>query len=237
MGCIRKFIVKINKLGDIIMTTTLKYLIKFGSEANVSKLFEKGEVYMNTIRKFKEIDRIAIGDKYEGSVEIKNFTKGKLTINPANNPIDTKISKLQLIQSHKNHIGNIFCSYAFTDKLLDKKQVHKIDPRMELFGSHCIIIKDVTRFFNAIFTELNNRNIEYSHNLVKYHNYKKNDHSLNVFDKPHNLAYQKEHRIIAFTNSNEPLKIEVGSLKEYTEIYETKFLIKNLIFAPDNYII
>lgn len=218
------------------MTTTLKYLLKFGKEANVSKLFEKGEIYMDTITKFKETDRIAIGDKYEGSVEIKNFTKGKLTINPANNPIDINISKLQLTQSHKNNIGNIFCSYAFTDKLLNNKQVHKIDPRMKSFGSHCIIIKDVSRFLNAIFTELSNRNIEYSHNLVKYHNYAKSDHTLTVFDKTHNLAYQKEHRIIAYTNLNEPLKIEIGSLKEYAEIYQTEFLIKNLIFAADDYI-
>lgn len=218
------------------MTTTLKYIIKFGKEANVSNLLEKGEVYLNTISEFKDSDEIAIGDKYEGSTEIKNFTKGILTITAANNPINIQISKLQLRQSHKNNIGNIFCSYSVTDKLLYKKKVHRIDKRMESFGSHCIIIKDVTRFLNAIFAELNKRNIEYSHNLVKYHNYTKNDHLLTVFDKPHNFAYQKEHRIIAFTNSNEPLKLEIGSLKEYAEIYETEFLIKNLIFAAEDYI-
>jgi hypothetical protein len=218
------------------MKTTIKYLIKFGDEVNILRFFEKGEIYMNTIRKFKDSDRIAIGDKYEGTVDIKNFQNGELTIYTQNNPIIFKTSKLQLLESHKYHIGNIFCSYALSDKLLYRKKVHKIDSRMQSFGSYCVIIKDVTRFLNLIFTHLNNRNIEYSHSIVKYHNYKKNNHTLTVFDKPHNLAYQKEHRIIVYTNLDEPFKLEIGSLKEFAEIYQTKFLIENSIFAPENYI-
>ncbi|NRT13601.1 hypothetical protein [Flavobacterium sp. 14A] len=218
------------------MTTTIKYLIKFGDEANIIKLFEKGEIYMNTIKSFKQSDRKEIGDKYEGTVDIKNFHNGELTLYLPDNPITLKTSKLQLSESYKNHIGNIFCSYALSDKLLYRKPVHKIDSRMQTFGSHCIIIKDVSKFLNAIFSELKNRNIDYSHNIVKYHNYNKNDHQLTLFDKPHNYAYQKEHRIIAYTDLDEPLKFEIGSIKEYAEIYETNVLIKNLILAPKNYI-
>ena len=217
------------------MKTTIRYLIKFGDETNTLKLFEKGGIYMNTVRTFKESDRIAIGDKYEGTVDIKNFSKGELTIYGPNNPIIFKTSKLQLSKSHKFHIGNIFCSYALSNKLLSRKKTHKIDARMQSFGSHCVIIKDVTKFLNAIFTQLNNRNIAYSHNIVKYHNYTKNNHTLTIFDKPHNLAYQKEYRIIAYTDLEEPLKLEIGSLKEYAEFYETKFLIKNSIFVPENF--
>jgi hypothetical protein len=218
------------------MTTTIKYLIKFGDEANILKLFEKGEIFMNTVKKFKESDRVAIGDKYEGTADIKNFSNGKLTLYGTNNPINFKTTKLQLSESHKFHIGNIFCTYALSDKLLSRKKIHKIDTRMQSFGSHCIIIKDVTKFLNAIFTQLNIRNIAYSHNVIKYHNYTKNNHTLTIFDKPHNLAYQKEHRIIAYTDLEEPLKLEIGSLKEYAEFYQTKFLIKNSIFAQENYI-
>jgi hypothetical protein len=218
------------------MTTSIKYLIKFGDEANIVKLFEKGEVYMNTIKTFKESDQIAIGDKYEGTADIKNFANGKLTFDGPNNPINFKISKLQLSESHQFHIGNIFCSYALSDKLLSRKRIHKIDARMQSFGSHCVIIKDVPKFLNAIFTQLNNKNIAFLHNIVKYHNYTKNNHVLTIFDKSHNLFYQKEHRIIAYTDLEEPLKLEIGSLNEYAEFYPTNFLIKNSIFAPENHL-
>jgi hypothetical protein len=218
------------------MMTTIKHLIKFGEEDNIIKLFEKGEIYMNTIQNFKQSDRKEIGDKYEGTVDIKNFPKGELTLYLPDNPIILKTSKLQLLENYNNHLGNIFCSYALSDNLLHRKPLHKIDSRMKNFGSHCIIIKDVSRFLNAIFSELKNRNISYSHNIVKYHNYAKNSHQLTLFNKPHNYAYQKEHRIIAYTDSDEPLKFEIGSIKEYAEIYQTNFLIKNLRFATKNYI-
>ncbi|WP_026709450.1 hypothetical protein [Flavobacterium frigidarium] len=213
------------------MKITIRYLIKFGEEQNIKKLFYQGEVFMNTIKSFKKSTRIAIGDKYEGTISLKNFNKGQLTLEKFGEPLNLKINKLQLLENSDDHLGNIFCSYALTDKLLVNKDKHTIDSRVNNFGSHCIIIKDVDKFLKAIFCQLDKNNIAYSHNLVKYHDYKKNDHILSLFDKSHHFSYQKEHRIIATTDSEKPIVLHIGSLEDYAEIHETEFLVKNSIFS------
>ncbi len=204
-------------------------MLKFGSEENIKKLFENGEVYMNTIKTFKEYDKQGIGDKYEGVFKINNYTNSVITLKIPNNPITLNTTKLQLTESHKEHIGNIYSTYALSNKLVLKKETHKIDKRMLIFGSHCVLIRDVKGFLDAIFFELKKQNIEYRHNIVKYHDFSKRNHDLSLFDKSHLLSYQKEHRIIALTQDDCPLKINIGSLKEYAEIYTAKEMVQNLV--------
>jgi hypothetical protein len=186
-------------------TTTVKFLIKFGSEENIKNLFEKGEIYMNTIKTFKEYDKQGIGDKYEGVIKMHNSKASTLTLKFPNNPITIKPTNLQFWQSYKGHIGNIYSTYAVSDLLVKRKSTHKIDNRMQIFGSHCLLIKDVMRFFEAIFSELNKQNIKYSHDLVTYRDFSKLNAEISLYHKSHTLSYQKEHRIIAMTENDFPL--------------------------------
>jgi len=211
------------------MTTSVKYLIKFGNEENIKNLFEKGEIYMNTIKTFKDFDKKGIGDKYEGSTEILNPSNPKLTFKFPNNPITINPIKLQLWQTPKEHIGNIYSTYAISDQLVRRKSTHRIDQRMQIFGSHCVIIKDVVGFLEGVFNELDKQNITYSHNLVTYYDYNKLNHKISLFSKSHLLSYQKEHRILAKTEVDSPLKFEIGSIENYSEIYPAKEFIKGAI--------
>lgn len=211
------------------MTTSVKFLIKFGNEENIKNLFEKGEVYMNTIKTFKDFDKKGVGDKYEGSSEILNPSNAKLTFKFPNNPITINPIKLQLWQTPKEHIGNIYSTYAISYQLVKRKSTHRIDPRMQIFGSHCVIIKDVMGFLEGVFSELDKQNIVYSHNLVSYYDFNKLNHRISLFAKSHLLSYQKEHRILAKTENDSPLKFKIGSIENYSEIYTAKEFIKGTI--------
>ena len=97
---------------------------------------------------------------------------------------------------------------------------------MAQFGSHCLIIKDVNRFINAVLNKLKEKNIESCHGIVKYKKFNINNHNLTLFDKTHLLSYQKEHRILAWTENNEALKFQMGSLEDYAEIYLSKLILE-----------
>lgn len=211
------------------MTVSIKFLVKFGSEENIKNLFEKGEIYMNTIKTFKEYDKQGIGDKYEGVVKIHNSNNSILTLKFPNNPLTINPTKLQFWESYTGHIGNIYSTYAISDLLVRRKSEHRIDKRMQIFGSHCVIIKDVMGFFEKIFKVLQEQKIEYSHNIVTYRDFNKLNNKISLFDKSHLFSYQKEHRIIAMTNDDAPLKFEIGSIESFAEIYTSREFIKNSI--------
>jgi len=219
------------------MKATVNFLVKFGNEENITNLFEKGEIFMNTIKTFKEFDKQGIGDKYEGVVNIHNSSSSTLTLKFPNNPLTLNPTKLQFWESYTGHVGNIYSTYAISNLLVRRKDIHRIDKRMQIFGSHCIIIKDVVGFIEAISNELDRQKIEYSHNLVNYRDFNKLNHKITLYDKSHLLSYQKEHRIIAMTKYDKPLKFEIGSLKSFAEMYTSKeFIEKSVVerITPPN---
>ncbi|MDI6034407.1 hypothetical protein QLS91_15105 [Flavobacterium sp. LB2P84] len=85
-------------------------------------------------------------------------------------------------------------------------------------------------FISLISDKLNEKGFSNLHNLINYHDYNKNNHDLTLFDKSHTFSYQNEHRIIANTNVDEPVKFEIGPMHEYAEIHSTEDVIKNAIF-------
>ena len=210
------------------MNVDVVFLLKFGDKENLLKLQKKGEIYMNTIKTFREFDKAAIGDKYEGTSNIKNISNAKITLEFPEKPLELKSSSLQLREHVTGHIGNIYSTYAISTLLLRRKYSHHIDKRMNLFGSHCLMIKNLKDFTWRVSEKLNSMNIEHSHNLVTYRNFKKNNHVLNPFIKTHLLSYQKEHRFVAYTPSNRPLKFHIGSIEDYTELHTADDLINNL---------
>ena len=142
------------------MNTEVVFLIKFGKEEHIENLLKKGEIYMNTIQWFKNYEKEGIGDIYEGAIEVENIKSGKLTLKIPNNPITMDNASLQLRKHHKGHIGNIFSTYAISTLLLRRKSIHRIDKRMEKFGTHCLIIKDIKQFLDSIKNKLTEMGFE-----------------------------------------------------------------------------
>ncbi len=215
------------------MKTNVFFLLKFGRQQDIENLFYKGEIFMNTIKWFKDFEKKDVGDKYEGALKIKNLKRGKLTLELPSGPITLDAKNVQMSNNLEGHIGNIYSIYAISDELVKRKWQHRIDNRMENFGTHCLFIKNPKLFLSKLKYKLTDLGHEYSSGLVTYKNYSINNHELTPFNKSHILGYQKEHRTIAWTNKTEALKFEIGSLEDISKIYETKTLIKNLILKKE----
>ena len=218
------------------MEASLYYLLKFGEESNIKKLYEKGEIYMNTVQAFADLEKKEVGDKFERTVEIKNFKEGnlKLTSVDSGETHNFHFKNLQYKKDFQGEMGNIYSTYSISDLLLKRKKLHRVDKRMLLFGSHCLIINDVCKFFLLIENELKRLGIGYVHNLVRYHDYKKNNHSVSYFHKSHIYSYQHEHRFVVYNKTGLPLILNVGPLSEISEIYPSEDIIKYLTFE-NNY--
>lgn len=205
------------------------FLLKFGSQENIQRLYDKGEIYMNTIKLFQEFDKDWIGDIFEGTFNIKNIKNAKITLKIPGNPITLNSTKLQLRLNYKGPVGNIYSTYAISNLLLKRKAKHRIDKRMSKFGSHCLIIKNVEKFRLLILEKLQQLEYDSSHNIVRYYDYSKNNHELTLFNKTHKLSYQKEHRIIAYSDIDKPIKFEIGCMHNYSEMHTSEDIIKKTV--------
>ncbi|MFL9844428.1 hypothetical protein [Flavobacterium rhizosphaerae] len=182
---------------------------------------------MNTIKWFNNYEKEGVGDIYEGAFEIKNFENGQLILKADDKQFILNPNHTQFRKYHKGHIGNIYSTYAISDLLLHRKNLHRIDKRMLNFGTHCVVIKDAKKFVDSIFAKLTEMNYTFSHKIVSYKKFTNKDINLSLFHKNHLLSYQKEYRIIVWTKENLPLRFEIGSIENYAEIYSAEELIKN----------
>lgn len=212
------------------MNTTVHYLLKFGEKSNIKSLYEEGEIYMNTVQTFAELDKKEVGDKFERTVEIKNFGKGimKLTSLGTGETHNFELITAQYKKDYLGNLGNIYCTYTLSDKQLKRKLLHRVDKRMLSFGTDCLVITDVIKFFKLVEDELQRLKIEYVHNLVNYRNFKKNSHTVTYFCKSHHFSYQHEHRFVVKNKTGLPLVLKIGSLKEISSVYSSEDIINKL---------
>jgi hypothetical protein len=69
------------------------------------------------------------------------------------------------------------------------------------------------------------KKLKYFHGLVEYYDRHIYTGKVDVFNKPSEYAYQNEFRIYIRRRSDEPFKIQVGSLKDIAEIYPSNEFI------------
>lgn len=206
------------------MTHTIKMFLKLGSLENITDLYENGTIYINTIEFFKKIeDNDLRGDNYEGASEIINSLPGTFRIPEIDR--DIKYEKIHLKKSFDQILGNIYSLYCISSKGFPNPLDFKIDEKNLRFGTHCLMIKNSQYFFDKIKSELKNNGFDFRHGFVNYYDKDKiNNKELTLFDKPEEFEYQKEFRFYVHNNNLEPIKIQIGSLKDYAEIIETKDL-------------
>ena len=96
----------------------------------------------------------------------------------------------------------------------------KIDPRVKEFGTHFILIKNPLKFITLICNQLDRNKFIYQIKQVEYYDKKEINGEISLFHKTTEYEYQKEFRIVLFNNGNTPIKIEIGSLKAYAEVFK-----------------
>ena len=82
------------------------------------------------------------------------------------------------------------------------------------------MIKDLPLFFNKIENELKKNNLKFNHGFVDYYNKEEVCREITLFEKPLEFEYQNEFRFYVENDKIEPIKIQIGSLKGYAEMFK-----------------
>ena len=207
------------------MQYTIKLFLKLGSEENILDLFENGTIYMNTIEYFRKVeDEELRGDKYEGVSKVINSLPGTFKI-PG---IDREFNyvKVHLKESYKEVLGNIYSLYAISSKGFPNPLDFKFDERNLRFGTHGVMIKDLPLFFNKIENELKKNNLKFSHGFVDYYDKEEVSREITLFEKPLEFEHQKEFRFYVENDKIEPIKIQIGSMKDYAEVFKIEEILE-----------
>lgn len=208
-----------------MMEHTIKLLLKLGSEENIIDLLENGTIYMNTIEYFRKIEDGELrGDKYEGVSKIINSLPGTFKIKGIDREFD--YIKMHLREAHNQVIGNIYSFYALSSKGFPNPLDFEFDKRNLRFGTHCLMIKNLPFFFKKIEKELKKNNYKFHHNFVDYYDKDEVNRKITLFEKPLQFEYQKEFRFYVEDYGMKPIKIQIGSLKKYAEIFKIENLLE-----------
>lgn len=206
---------------------TIKLFLKFGELKYIKDLYENGTVFLNSIQHFRKLEDNGLrGDIYEGISNLRNLPSGEFEIKSLNHK--GKYVSMQVRESYEEVVGNIYSLYAVSSQGFPNPLEFKIDNRNSEFGSHCLMIKNLPLFFNRIEQELKNSKLKFRHGFVKYYDANKTNGEITLFQKPLEYEYQKEFRFYVERDSIEPLILNIGSLKDIAEIYESNELIKGL---------
>jgi hypothetical protein len=202
-------------------THTILLFLKFGSEENILDLYENGTIYMNTISWFKAVDDNYLrGDTYEGLSKIMNYPKGKFRIESLNHEVNYE--KLQIRHANKDLLGNIYSLFCVSSFFEPTPENFKIDKRVEEFGSHCLIIKNCPKFLSLIEAKLTFLGYEYDHDFVEYYDKDKINGNIDFFHKREEFRYQNEFRFLVYNDKKEPIKFQIGCLKDISEVVKSE---------------
>mgnify|MGYP006382101747 FL=1 len=207
------------------MQHTIIFFLKLGSEENILDLFENGTIYMNTIEYFRKVeDEELRGDKYEGVSRVINSLPGTFKIPGIEREFN--YIKVHLRESYKEVLGNIYSLYAISSKGYSNPLDFEFDKRNLRFGTHGILIKNLPLFFSKIESELKRNNLKFNHGFVDYYDKEEVCREISLFEKPLEFEYQKEFRFYVENDKIEPIKIQIGSMKDYAEIFKIENFLK-----------
>lgn len=204
---------------------TFVLFIKFGSEKNIKSLYENGLVYLNTFEYFQNIEDNGVrGDKFEGTINIKNYKnieklKLEITDTKTGDKMDIKPSKLQLRHFDPYPKGNLYSLYCIKQSDFLNTDEFTIDSKVKAFGSHALFIKSTKKFIDKLTAEIKKLNMPYMAKQVEYYDDENTNGQISLFEKVQGYKYQSEYRVVVQNNNQKPLKISIGSLKEYSEMF------------------
>lgn len=203
------------------MKHTILVFLKFGAEKHIKDLYENGTVYLNTIEYFRKCeDEELRGDKYEGASRIINSLPGSFHIPSINHTVNYE--KIHVKEAYDTLVGNFHCLYCVSSYGFPDPNSFQIDSRNTRFGTHCIIIKQPGVFIKKVEDALTQKGYKFRHDLVKYYDKSTYSGDLTLFHKSLEFEYQKEFRFSVENQVLEPIKLNIGGMKEYSEILKTE---------------
>jgi len=207
--------------------------IKFGEEIHIKKLYEEGELYLNTIEYFtKKEGNKEIGDDWEDvryNGQVKNFKledkdRTILTAPSAN------------FQKHVPELGNLYCLWCLDDEYV-LNHLNKNDNTLTFStsehkgfvnnGKLCyVVIKNLKEFIKRVENELNRMNLKFKMGPVTYFDEKTYSGPVNHFMKRKQYEKQQEFRILVHNTENAALIIHIGSILDIANYFDKEMEFK-----------
>ncbi|SFC84106.1 hypothetical protein [Spirosoma endophyticum] len=211
-----------------IKENTLFFLYRRDSPEHIKALYEKGEVYINTIDFIRECDQNEDRSDTQDGISTRSFlgaVKVKLCdigqdINKDGISLDG-INGVMVTDSDEK--GNIYClNGIYSEHLMDER--NDLEFNTKTFGKSLILIHSPQKFIDRILETLKNKGYEnVKYNRVSYHS---NDYSgqIGFFKKHEKFKHQNEFRFFIPNKQNEPIKIYIGPLNDIATIENNDLL-------------
>lgn len=200
---------------------TILLFIKIGSEEYMRDLYENGTIYMNTLKYFRKVEDGGLrGDPYECASDVVDRDDATIRLSF----MDEDIKPARISYSSRLDLGNLYCLYCVSSNGLKSPSDFAFDTENLRFGSHCVIIKQPGLFIEKVSNELEKMDYYYRHGFVNYYKKEKVNHGLTPFHKSDKFDYQREFRFFVENELDQPIKINIGSMESYAEMFEAKGL-------------
>ena len=210
---------------------TIFCLIKFGKREHLEKLQRMGQMRFTSLESFRQTKEQQRGDELEGALEIVNggFTEVNCehpTLGTFNFKIDEQ-SETRFLKTDASPYC-IFSCYALTYEMLNTADIYKIDERMAEFGDHALVIKNPRQFIDRVHEQLIIQNKSWKTNLTQYRDLTSaGNFRADLFTKSDKYIHQNEFRFLFESDNNSPQFIELGSIKDISEIHSSRNIISN----------
>ena len=199
------------------------YFIKFGKEIYINELINHGIVYFNPLSFFKKIEDDEVrSDNLEGAVrieqvkDIKVYHEGKFIAQQLPG------SKAQLYFHDPKIKGKVFSLYSILNDHL--AQDFTFDIRLSKFGDKLLLITHTKKFLDRIIKQIKINNLKFNLGYVSYYDKSIYSGNLDPFQKPDTFSYQYEFRVFIESSDDFPLKLEIGSIKDISQILDVSKL-------------
>lgn len=221
-------------------------LIKFGAFEHMQSFYEKGEMYLNSFKFFKDLESSADGrgDKNEySSVHysgdyLKKYIKLELKEEKSGTVIplsaDTGLLSLTLDYGNDKEYSHLY-SMSYIDKSWTLENDLIIDTRNFAENKdYAVLIYDFQGFVDKVIEKVKELNLPCKAQCVEYVNEKNYSGEMGPFRKFDDYQYQNEFRIAINFGTLEPQSIYLGSLKDiasrpmnYEEFYKVSCVFQH----------
>jgi hypothetical protein len=213
-------------------TSEIVTLFKFCTKQHINE-FVKGNLYMNTLRHFAELETEQVAnlrsDRYEGLgglIQADGATFSLMDLGQF-----TPVAQVSgSIRWHplEEIRANVFCMYTLYASTGPKY----IDERNLQFGDTFAALTDVDKFLDRVTAASQSLPHHLKHRLVEYVNEKEYEGPMGIFRKTSPFAYQNEFRIALYPGFNQPYVLMVGDLSDIV-ITDSTVRVNQLIrFGP-----
>lgn len=207
-------------------------LFKFGQSEHIQRFYNEGELYLNTVSYFKNLDDKKLrGDRNENITQSLQSSKTKVGISTLGMP-DMVLNTVGPIKFYLSHQDKHQFTHIFSMSILcagDNMDNDKIfDDRVKEFGDEVIVICNTKKFFSRLTEYFNKLTDEGSlqsseGDIVKYFDFNTHHGELDIFSKSQEYSFQKEWRLgVRSLNHSDPFLLKIGSLKDIAVIAKTE---------------